>query len=344
MPAAKQSEPRRHHYVPQFYLERFADTQRRLGAFDRQLEQTMKTSAKNVAVERDFYRLPDSTELPPRALEDLLSAQESAAAEAIRETADSGSVREAHREILAMHMVVQMRRTRQHRNFMKESAEYIGNLQAQVNLNQLLEEDEFEDEAERESAERYLAQFTSGELHVTADDKSLGGMILDRLEQLVPILLTGWNWIVVGINRPEFVTSDSPLCMLGEPAPGSPARGVGLETALEHWFPLDPKHALVLSRDHSLPSYIEDISNGHIRAINLRLALESERWTFFHPRNKSVHKFQLPREAPRFKEETLGHRERGDGMTGELVRLGVERPHVPNERLLSGRRLQSFPR
>ncbi len=330
--------------MPQFYLERFTDPQGRIGAFDRKQAKSVVTAAKNVAVERDFYRLPDSSSLPPHALEEFLGTQESAAAEAIRATVATHAVDEVGREILASYIVLQLRRTRQYRNFMKESAEYIFNLQAQANLSQRLEEGDFETEAERETAERFLAQLTSGELYVTAEDKSLSGAILDGIEQLVPILLTGWHWIVVSINRPEFVTSDSPLSMLGEPVPGSPAKSVGLETALEIWFPLDPKHALVLSRDHSLPSYIEDISNGHVRTVNLRLALESERWTFYHPRNKGVHKLQLPRAAPKFYEETLGFQERGDGMTGELVRVGVERPHVPNERLLSGRRLLRFQR
>ncbi len=49
----------RHHYVPRFYLERFADQKGRLNAYQRNTRKRIKTSAANLAVESDLYTIID---------------------------------------------------------------------------------------------------------------------------------------------------------------------------------------------------------------------------------------------------------------------------------------------
>lgn len=247
-------------------------------------------------------------------------------------------------ETLALHVILQLRRTRQYRNVAKELAQRAATLQANLTLAQRLEDDDFDDNAEREVARSTLDKLSSGELTVEVRDESLSGVVIDRIGELASILLSGWNWVVVVLDSPKFITSDSPVCMLGEPSPPVLTTNVGLETALEIWFPLDAEHALVLSRDLTLPSHIDDLAGGHVRTINMRLAFESERWCFFHPRSKGVQGLQIPTERSEFVQETMGRSVRADGAEGELIRLGLKRPHVPNERLLSGRRLQRFRR
>lgn len=50
------SQPRLHHYVPQFYLSRFADTAGRLWAWNKSTDAVFQTSPCGLAAERDFYR------------------------------------------------------------------------------------------------------------------------------------------------------------------------------------------------------------------------------------------------------------------------------------------------
>ena len=339
MAAAKQPQPRRHHYVPQFYLERFADPQGKLGAFDRQAGKVITTSAKNVAVERDFNRLPDDSNLPPMMLDDLYTSQEPEAAVAIRETVSGGRVDPSKRETLALHLVLQERRTRAQRNTLRAMSEFVFSAQAQVGLTERLTQNSFATPEERQQAEQTLQGLADGELVVAPDEQALAGMVLSGLEEAVNSLLSGWKWIVVLLPRPMLITSDSPICMLGEPEPGSPATGVGWETALEIWFPLDPRHALVLTRDHSLVSPLIGLASD-MRARNHRLALQSERWSFFLPGSKALEGLAIPREPPKFIEDVIGTRQNNDGTQGELVRLGVEPLQVPNERLLSGHALR----
>ena len=51
------TDPKLHHYVPQFHLRRFADMQGRLWAWDKQTDRIFRTSPAAVAAEKQFYRL-----------------------------------------------------------------------------------------------------------------------------------------------------------------------------------------------------------------------------------------------------------------------------------------------
>lgn len=332
---------RRHHYVPRFYLDRFAD-QGRLRAFDRTRGETITTSPKAVAAENNFYRLPEVGPLYATQLEDALAAQDSESAAAIRNVVAEGRVSQSHRETLAAHIAFQLLRTRHHRNSARAVTAWMATAEAQVNLDRRLSDGDFELESERARAERLLRQLANGELAVTLHEDELLRWSFRSLEMFFEELRSGWNWVIVVLTTPRFITSDHPVCFLGEPELGSPASNVGLMNALETWFPLDPRRALVLTRDHSIGSPLIDLTDSHVRSINLRLALESERWSFFRPGTEGVGGFQIPPEPPQFEEVTIGHRDHADGTVGELVRLGMQRPHVPNERLLSGRRLRPF--
>ena len=337
-------EPRRHHYVPRFYLERFTDQKGRLGAFDRQRGSSITTSPGAVAVERDFYRLPENTVLPVNLLEEALSAEEAGAALAIQDIVATGVVSPLNRELLVLHIALQMLRTRRQRNSIGAMATWLATNLAQVNLNRRLEAGEFEKESEHALAESALQQLVDGQIRVTLNEQALLGVSLREADRIGEALRTGWNWIVVVLTTPKFITSDHPICLLGEPEPGSPSSNVGVQSALEIWFPLDPRHALVLSRDHSVGSPLLNLSNGHVRTINMRLALESERWSFFRPGSWNMNASQIPPAAPKFEESTISSQNRSDGTVSELVRVGMERPHVPNERLLSERQLRPFAR
>ena len=56
------SQPKLHHYVPQFYLRRFTDASDRLWLWDRDHDRTFTARPRNVAAERHFYRLTELVE------------------------------------------------------------------------------------------------------------------------------------------------------------------------------------------------------------------------------------------------------------------------------------------
>jgi hypothetical protein len=65
------AEPRRQHFVPQFYLRGFAGEKDSLFVVDRPSEKTFRTDPKNVAAERDFNRV-DVQGMDPNAVEKAL--------------------------------------------------------------------------------------------------------------------------------------------------------------------------------------------------------------------------------------------------------------------------------
>src|SRR5215217_2573068 len=80
------SEPRQHHILPEFYLAGFTDTGTRDGTlhvFDYRRGKRYRSKPRQVARERDFYRV-DVPGLHPNIMEDELAAQESAFAPVLR--------------------------------------------------------------------------------------------------------------------------------------------------------------------------------------------------------------------------------------------------------------------
>ena len=49
--------PKLHHYVPQFYLRRFADEQGRLWVWDKEADRVFSTTSGSIAAQTQFYRL-----------------------------------------------------------------------------------------------------------------------------------------------------------------------------------------------------------------------------------------------------------------------------------------------
>jgi hypothetical protein len=53
------STPKLHHYVPQFYLSRFADEASRLWVWDKSADRIFQSAPANIAAETNFYRFTD---------------------------------------------------------------------------------------------------------------------------------------------------------------------------------------------------------------------------------------------------------------------------------------------
>jgi hypothetical protein len=63
------STPKRHHYVPQFYLRRFADRSGRLWVWERDTDRTFQAAPPSLAAENSFYRLDLYADQDPVAME-----------------------------------------------------------------------------------------------------------------------------------------------------------------------------------------------------------------------------------------------------------------------------------
>jgi len=72
------TDPRRHHYVPQFHQRRFAGADGRLWVWDKTADRVFQTTPGSIAVEADFYRLREFEKLgrDPFTMEKQLSEME----------------------------------------------------------------------------------------------------------------------------------------------------------------------------------------------------------------------------------------------------------------------------
>jgi hypothetical protein len=69
---AKGTEPRKHHYVPQYYLRNFVGKKEMLIVFDRQTKEPYRSKPHGVAAQRDFNRI-EIEDMDANAVEKLMS-------------------------------------------------------------------------------------------------------------------------------------------------------------------------------------------------------------------------------------------------------------------------------
>lgn len=115
----RMDRPKLQHYVPRFYLARFADAQGRVWVFDKSTRRSFQTAATKIACVNHFYELPHLAEdgLDPNLMERQFSHLEGAAQEVlttILEGLANGARFVFHpeaREALALFITLQTLRT-----------------------------------------------------------------------------------------------------------------------------------------------------------------------------------------------------------------------------------------
>jgi len=104
------SRPKRHHYLPESYLNGFT-ARGRFWVFDRESRQFRPQTPKNTAVETDFYTVADEDGSKDRSLETALAPIDGKAAEVIRELEGTDSVSAIQIRVLALFVALLRVRT-----------------------------------------------------------------------------------------------------------------------------------------------------------------------------------------------------------------------------------------
>jgi Protein of unknown function (DUF4238) len=227
--------PKRHHYVPRMYLERFA---RQSQVFVRRRDGNSFTSNTiNVAVESGFYdvRASDDAGAPSKVVEDTLADVEGAVGAAFAEIDRTGSppqVDSDNRRRLATYLALQMTRTPEQREralFPERLAEYLGDR-----------------ELTRDAVTAYLREvhlgFSPGESEIQGAFDFATVALRDRgvltpefamslmfrsVAQLTPHL-HDLSWTVEHERKGRFITSDTPLAVWRPPTERDEYEGVGV--------------------------------------------------------------------------------------------------------------------
>jgi hypothetical protein len=125
------SDPKLHHYVPQFYLRRFRDKSGRLWAWDREEDRVLHPTPRSVAAERSFYYLDLYADEDPLAMEKQFARLEYDVArittqwiEWIRDgdTATRIPLPDPNRELVSLFIALQFLRTADSRDILSAFA------------------------------------------------------------------------------------------------------------------------------------------------------------------------------------------------------------------------------
>lgn len=311
---------RKQHLVPASYLRRWAEDDRvRVTEVDTRHSYCAKPD--KVGLETDFYRLEadglESDEVPPLALEVLLSEIEGKAKLGIDELLVDGAPTSEHGAFVAWFIALQATRGRAFRASLRAQAHEMVKLQygelGVAGVRRLLKRNGGADAATDEAVEAAfgaIGKVVAGEWTVSPQDAALAGFAAQAAGELVPLLLLQRHWLVYDTPA-VLVTCDEPVVTLAGPAGDRGERG-GFLDAPVILFPLTPSKLLVLLRHDLEPERRLDLDNVEAADINRELVAASNRWVFERPSRRVGRKMPVPGpQVPLLNEHFEGSRDEG---------------------------------
>ncbi|MGJ8720591.1 MAG: DUF4238 domain-containing protein [Salinibacterium amurskyense] len=280
-------KPKRHHTVPKFYLEGFADG-KLLHVVNVQDGSEYDTNIVNATVESHFYRVSDHP-TDPGAFEAALSEAEGVAAGILRSIAEGVWPLSANdRFAFAQFMTLQFLRVQGHRQQMDHAIAAI--------LRGLAADDpaEFERILSLPGAPEGV-DFANGEVPALVSS----AVHIQQISTLIPALvghLLDRPWELVRFDQPSLITSDEPLTPIPNPRESQNV-GLGLANSWALLFPLTRELALVMFRTPiplQLTPVDRQIVEGHfdcsregdpasLHAFNANTVTHALRFVFHHP-------------------------------------------------------------
>lgn len=281
-------EPKRHHQVPRAYLERFAiDGKVRVRRRDGRA--AFETSPLNVAVESGYYDVTGFDGRRTSAVEGALGEIESPAWPALAAVDRTGRPPQGKdREALAEFIAIQMTRTTHYRDralFPKTVEDWAAGRPIDRDLirEYLRIEHIGEEPSDREVEGAWVFVTTHmADTTIVTEKWALEMMFTGAVDLLDR--LSGLHWMIEVDPRRGFVTSDQPVIPWRKVSRRDHYHGIGIETAGELRFPLDPAKQLVLSRRRRRP--VITVNDLRVRRANADMAEWCHRFVVGSPANR----------------------------------------------------------
>lgn len=278
---------RRHHYIPRFHLNRFANDGRTY-VFDRQSGKTRHAGVGDVAIQKDLYRI-DVPDMGRDALEIALSEIESAASHVLRDVEKNQQMPAREEDLRTLFYFVAMQAVRipQQRNNVDAALQDIFRMMSvQVAEHRY---DEIREgiahtnpghaDLSKEELMRLIADPNSVGIKVAPELELM--LMKDMAEGIYEILLQRpWNVAVVTPNKSNrFVTSDSPVLLyFNRKPPQGWSPGFGLSHTVV-FFAVSPTVAIWSDTDARVDDKIY-MKNHMIRHMNWLTAMQCDRFVY----------------------------------------------------------------
>ncbi|WP_158625718.1 DUF4238 domain-containing protein [Corallococcus carmarthensis] len=270
-------EPIKHHYVPQFYLKRFADAKGQLKVVERRPPcRKYVSNVKDVAAERLFYRL-ETAEGDSLQLEKTLSEIEGECREAISDLlASSFPPAVQVRETVGFFVALQWLRGRDQRDSFSDVFDKLARRAAKV--------------VPEQEAVRPLEKMLGRPLTVTETQEAVDRIVRASVEQLKPThnelvlsllkmapglqrIACARVWQLIKFDKDCLLTSDSPVVtwVHSRNRGGLFSMG-GFGMCDEIRIPLDMRTALVLAQEAPSGEVVLQGTDLHAKELNRSVA------------------------------------------------------------------------
>ncbi len=294
----------RPHFVPRTYLRAWADSNGKLLAYRRRGDNARRAGVNDVAVVGGIYGRGELGD----ANEKMYQGVEAEWPNLRRDLIAQGDLQGDQRRLFALFAALQLVRTEKH----VERTKFISNVAA-TTAERPVPKDAVRDylrnlggepdESEVEGAWTYvcgaIAMYgvpTAALAHSVAVDVAVT-QIAPRLETM--------NWTVHKFRGGPLISSDSPVHPWRRPTQNPQPRGLGIQTADEVRFPLQPGALLVMDRAPRIPT--PQWSARNPRAINAEIARQCHQFVFGTIGSMAaIDRLPLSDEAPRLRFRMIG--------------------------------------
>ncbi len=290
----KRNEPKRHHYVAEFYQKGFAGADELLWVYDRKIRTFKKIHPRVICCEKELYTIDPEGERNRQIESKWLSQVDGDGATAIRQFENGMQLDQDWKESFSVFMAQQITRTPVFRDlttryFLAMGEEFLRLGFTDIDrARQLLDRyrEQTGDPAEGVTAESMVEAVVGGHLRVTVGEGPFLRHMLTQVEFLAR-WIAEFEWQVVKAPTDTgFVLCDYPFVVV-PPQAHPEAIGLGFRGTVKY-FPLTRSLSLRMGARGYGFSYVNASKEG-VRIINQNLAVNSERFIMGPSREQLEH-------------------------------------------------------
>jgi len=276
------NNPKRHHYLPKFYLNNFCRS-RFLWVFDRQKNEYRQQTPVNTAVKRRYYAITDSKGIHHNDIENVLSKIEGESKNILEKVEQYCLITLEEKTILSVFVALLYTRVPGFEQLVDDQTEKIIKHLGKFSVpnieiaKEVIKKFAKKDEQEKISPKELLA-FVQNENYDVKFSRSHSLRIMYTLTRQLPLYLVQMDWQFWHVpQKGSFVTSDNPFIL----TPPEKYRGpFGLITkGAKKVCPLSQNVCLVMC-DYGERIIHMNITRKQARCINSLIAMHSDRFLF----------------------------------------------------------------
>ena len=288
------SNAKRHHFIPRFLLNRFADDDERLTQLDTSTGAPQQIGAKQAASRHHFYTFADEDGVKSAAVEGVFGMVESHAAPALLRLEQEGAVSDIDRGTISLFLAYLVARTPAAREeaervsqeaFARMMAAHVADPMAFMELVQAQAEDDEEMRLTADAAEELrqsmLRMLKEGRLKITSPDGGAAtNALIEAAYSRTILIYSATEWTLLRTDLSGFVTSDRGHASV-DPTPQHPwmAEGIYSSPNAQTYFPISAESCLVISPGEPTLR-VDHADEEQVMEANLRICGWADRYIY----------------------------------------------------------------